>query len=173
MDRASLIKLIHVARKTLQLDDDTYREALSATVPGKTSCRDMSLAELDAVLTAFRKKGFKRHSAPRQRGLKPASVPAKLRAIWRTLHRQGFIRSDSDASLNGWVARQTAPHNGGLGVRSYLWLDRSPELAVVVLESLKRWHRREMLAAGGLPPTVKMSYSNVCDWYARQRVPAR
>lgn len=33
--RANLIKLIHVARRKLALDDETYRSVLSGVVPGK------------------------------------------------------------------------------------------------------------------------------------------
>ncbi|EFY6253291.1 regulatory protein GemA, partial [Shigella sonnei] len=39
MNRTSLIKLIHVARRDLQLDDDTYR-AFLVQHTGKTSCRE-------------------------------------------------------------------------------------------------------------------------------------
>ncbi|EHJ9259735.1 DUF1018 domain-containing protein, partial [Salmonella enterica] len=58
MNRASLITLIHIAKKDLRLDAETYRDALRAAV-GKTSCRDMTQAELSKVLTAFQRRGFK------------------------------------------------------------------------------------------------------------------
>ncbi|EAQ0348745.1 DUF1018 domain-containing protein, partial [Salmonella enterica] len=58
MDRASLITLIHIAKKDLRLDTDTYRDALRAAV-GKTSCRDMTQTELSKALAAFKKRGFK------------------------------------------------------------------------------------------------------------------
>lgn len=35
MSRASLIKLIHVARRNLQLDDDTYRSVLMRVTESK------------------------------------------------------------------------------------------------------------------------------------------
>ncbi|EGE4001738.1 regulatory protein GemA, partial [Shigella flexneri] len=40
MSCTSLIKLIHVARRDLQLDDDTYRTFL-VQCTGKTSCREL------------------------------------------------------------------------------------------------------------------------------------
>ncbi|EEM6850015.1 DUF1018 domain-containing protein, partial [Salmonella enterica subsp. enterica serovar Montevideo] len=49
MMRASLIKLIHVARRDLQLDDDTYR-AFLVQYTGKTSCRELTVAQLERVL---------------------------------------------------------------------------------------------------------------------------
>lgn len=45
--KANLIKLIHAARRKLQLDEETYRSLLACAVPGKTSCRDMTLPELE------------------------------------------------------------------------------------------------------------------------------
>ncbi|ECO5043244.1 DUF1018 domain-containing protein [Salmonella enterica] len=168
MDRASLITLIHVAKKDLRLDTDTYHDALRAAV-GKTSCRDMSLLELSKVLATFKKRGFKVHSKPQNRALKPATVTAKIRAIWRLMYAQGFLSSDSEAALNGWVRKQTAPQNGGEGVANYQWLEREPALASDVLERLKRWHRREMLRSLGLSEREKISYNQVCQRFAARK----
>ncbi|HFH0479890.1 TPA: gp16 family protein [Salmonella enterica subsp. enterica serovar Aberdeen] len=170
MDRASLITLIHVAKKDLHLDADTYRDALRAAV-GKTSCRDMTQTELSKVLATFKKRGFKVRSRPQNRALKPATVTAKIRAIWRLMYAQGFLSSDSEAALNGWVRKQTAPQNGGEGVANYQWLEKEPALASDMLERLKRWHRREMLRALGLSEREKISYDQTCQRY-RSKTPA-
>ncbi|EEP6115433.1 DUF1018 domain-containing protein [Salmonella enterica] len=169
MDRASLITLIHVAKKDLRLDADTYRDALRAAV-GKTSCRDMTLSELSKALAAFQKHGFKVRSKPQNRALKPATVTAKVRAIWRLMHAQGFLASDSEAALNAWVKKQTAPQNGGEGVANYQWLEREPALASDILERLKRWHRREMLRSLGLSEREKISYEQTCERFAARKV---
>ncbi|ELE1675564.1 DUF1018 domain-containing protein [Salmonella enterica] len=162
MDRASLITLIHVAKKDLHLDADTYRDALRTAV-GKTSCRDMTQTELSTVLATFKKRGFKVRSKPQNRALKPATVTAKIRAIWRLMYAQGFLSSGSEAALNGWVRKQTTPQNGGEGVANYQWLEREPALASDMLERLKRWHRREMLCALGLSEREKISYDQTCQ----------
>lgn len=162
MDRASLITLIHVAKKDLRLDTDTYRDALRAAV-GKTSCRDMTLAELSRVLVSFQKRGFRVRSKPQNRALKPATATAKIRAIWRLMHGQGFLISGSEVALNGWVRKQTAPQNGGEGVANYQWLEKEPALASDMLERLKRWHRREMLHVLGLSEREKISYDQTCQ----------
>lgn len=162
--RADLIRLIHVARRELHLDDETYRAALVAAVPGKTSCRDMSLTELETVLAAFKARGFKRRLKPVNRGIKSASIPAKIRVIWQMMHRQGFIASGDAQALNAWVQRQTGKINGGIGVAQLAWLNRDTSLATAVLESLKQWHRRCMLA--DLPPgKVSRGYENLCAFY--------
>lgn len=168
MTRVSLIRLIHIARKDLQLDEDTYAAALSAAVPGKTSCRDMGIAELNKVLATFKERGFKVRSKPVNRALKPASIPAKIRAIWRTMHSDGFIQSNDAEALNAWIMRTTSTHNGGLGVAQLSWLNRDDALASHVLESLKKWHRRCMLAA--MPPgQYPRGYDALCDYYRNHR----
>ncbi|EDN2206152.1 DUF1018 domain-containing protein [Salmonella enterica subsp. enterica serovar Muenchen] len=168
MNRDKLISTIHVARRELRLDEDTYKDALRA-VTGKTSCRDMTQAELSNVLAAFKKRGFKVRSKPQNRALKPATVTAKIRAIWRLMHVQGFLGSDSEAALNAWVRKQTASANGGEGVANYQWLERELALASDVLERLKRWHRREMLRALGLSEREKISYDQTCKCFAARK----
>ncbi|EGE4621011.1 DUF1018 domain-containing protein [Salmonella enterica] len=169
MDRASLITLIHIAKKDLRLDTDTYRDALRAAV-GKTSCRDMTQTELSKVLATFKKRGFKVRSRPQNRALKPATVTAKIRAIWRLMHVHGFLSSDSEAALNAWVRKQTAPQNGGVGVANYQWLERELALASDVLERLKRWHRREMLRSLGLSERERISYDQTCKRFTARKV---
>lgn len=171
MDRASLITLMHVARRELRLDEDTYKDALH-TATGKTSCRDMTQAELSKALAAFEKRGFKVRSKPQNRALKPATVTAKVRAIWRLMHAQGFLGSDSEAALNAWVRKQTASANGGEGVANYQWLERVPALASDILERLKRWHRREMLRSLGLSERERISYDQTCKHF-KSRITAR
>ncbi|EAN5774924.1 DUF1018 domain-containing protein [Salmonella enterica] len=169
MERDKLISTIHVAKRELRLDEDTYKDALH-TATGKTSCRDMTLPELSKALAAFKKRGFKVRSKPQNRALKPATVTAKIRAIWRLMHAQGFLGSDSEAALNVWVRKQTASANGGEGVANYQWLEREPALASDVLERLKRWHRREMLRSLGLSEREKISYEQTCKRFAARKV---
>lgn len=80
MNRASLITLIHVAKRDLQLDHDTYTSALLAAT-GKSSCRDMSPGELSRVLDVFKKRGFKVRQKPVNRALKPGTGNA-ARTRW-------------------------------------------------------------------------------------------
>lgn len=160
MDRTSLIKLIHIARRDLHLDDATYKATLANATGGKISCREMTVPELVRVLSACQKRGFKIRSKPASRGIKPGSLPAKILAIWREMHQQGFISSGSNAALNAWLKRGTSGENGGLGVEQLAWLNQDAALAVKVLESLKGWHRRCMLEK--LPPdTPAESYDKI------------
>lgn len=64
---------IHIARKELGMDDDTYRLALS-NMTGKTSTKGMTLQELKTVVEGFRSRGF----VPKKIGRRPR--PPKDRA---------------------------------------------------------------------------------------------
>ncbi|EEZ1655206.1 DUF1018 domain-containing protein [Escherichia coli] len=164
--RGKLISAIHVAKRELALDDETYTSALLAAT-GKTSCRDMSPDELSRVLDVFKKRGFKVRQNPVNRALKPGTVTAKIRAIWKVMHRQGFISDGAETALNRWVKSQTAAQNGGEGVANWQWLEQHPALASDVLERLKRWHRRKMLAAMGMPERTLIGYDAVCRQYEK------
>ncbi|MBF7683936.1 regulatory protein GemA [Acinetobacter sp. B5B] len=59
--RNQRLATIHVAKKTLGLDDDTYRDLL-AQVTGKRSAKDLNQDELIAVLKHLETLGFSKQS---------------------------------------------------------------------------------------------------------------
>lgn len=176
MNRTSMIKVIHIARRDLHLDDDTYRSLLGAVVPGKTSCSDMTVIELQNVIQALEAKGFKSKPLPRskRRMSAPSDVSLKIRAIWKTMFNQGFVRDGSDIGLDRFVRRHTRIRNGGEGVSSLEWLRADAEDNL--LESLKQWHIREMKKAmlahhARLPENPvtgeeSRDYDTICSAYA-------
>ncbi|TMO98696.1 regulatory protein GemA [Pseudoalteromonas sp. S3260] len=147
MTKAKLIQLIHIAKGQLGLDDDTYRAALLGSA-GKTSCSQMSLPELNQVLEHFKKAGFK---AKGKRRLSPKSSPKqhgeinKIRAIWITMHKQSFVRDGSETALDAYVNRMLNRAKVGANV-SYHAHFLTLTQAIKVLEPLKKWHKREMVA---------------------------
>ncbi len=56
--RTHLVKLIHIAKKELCLEDDVYRAVLFGVV-GKTSCSACTIVELNEVFETLKKAGFK------------------------------------------------------------------------------------------------------------------
>lgn len=66
---------IHIARKQLGMDDDTYRQML-ATVTGKRSSKDCSVAELHKVVAHLKQLGFK--AKPRKRVAQHPGTPHNL-----------------------------------------------------------------------------------------------
>lgn len=155
-ERTRLIRLVQVGRRSLGLDDETYRELLTQQ-SGKRSAAELTPQELNKVLAAMKGAGFKptvkrpvkettskRLSPARGTQVKTAEIGV-IRAIWITMHRHGLLRDGSETALNHYVERQTVRLNKGVGVAEVAWL--SEELAYPVLESLKNWHKREMIVA--------------------------
>lgn len=77
--KKNLIAKIHIAKKDLCLDDETYRDVLER-VTGKTSCKDMSLSELKAVIKDLKRLGFRPQQSEASRlkhGRKPTTTPER------------------------------------------------------------------------------------------------
>ncbi|HIF6528054.1 TPA: gp16 family protein [Serratia marcescens] len=151
MNKPQLIRLIHVAKGKLNIPDDAYRALLSNTANGKTSCSQMTVMELRDVYAELQGKGFKRsfkkttkRVRENAKGAPRVEEISKLRAIWATMHRHGFVESGEETALNNYVKRMSRQLNGGAGVDEAGWLDGY--LAFRVLECLKQWHIRMMLA---------------------------
>lgn len=138
----SSIAAIHVAKKKLGLDDDTYRAKLS-NITGKTSTKDMTEAERQKVLTVFRNDGFE----PSQKGLQ-GKFAKKLQALWIAGFNLGVINDRSDAALLAFVKRQT-----NLDHMRFLHYADDARAAI---EALKSWLKRE---AG-----VSYGNTNGYDW---------
>lgn len=104
----SSIAAIHVAKRDLGLDEDTYRAKL-ANITGKTSVKDMTEAERQTVLTVFRSEGFKPKADRRANGRLKLSgrFAGKLQALWIAGWNLGIFRSRDDAALEAFVKRQT------------------------------------------------------------------
>lgn len=150
MNSPQLIRLIHIAKSQLKLDDETYRVLLANAANGKTSCSVMSYQELQDVYSEFQQRGFKRRfNKPATRvkldskGRSRAEEIPKIRAIWNTMFLHGFVGSDDELALNAYVKRMTSQLNKGVGVAEVGWLDGW--LAFRVLECIKQWHIRLMI----------------------------
>ena len=154
-ERARLIRLVHVGRRELGLDEDSYRAILQAQA-GVSSSSDASARQLQAVVDYMKRQGFKVASkAPaasrkvvvksRRTGVSTAHAQAgavvlasdpesrKARAMWITLHEIGQVRDPSEAALLAYTRRQT-------GTERLEWVrDMVP-----VLEPLKAWLLRTM-----------------------------
>lgn len=135
-NRLRLIKLIHVARRDLQMDEDTYRLMLAGMkgLDGATSTADLSVPNLYRVLEQLKAKGFK--VRPKSKGKRPQAADPqskKIRSLWLTLRDQGAIRDSSEEALVKFV-------HGMTGVEALQWL--SAEQASQVIENLKKWSAR-------------------------------
>ncbi len=135
MSRSSLLATVHIAKKELQLDDDTYRDVLKRRV-GKHSAGDCTDAQLRTLLDEFRRLGWqKRHKRP----LSERGHVRMIYAIWSDIV-QLLDGSPGDAELRSFVARQTRDRLRPDGVTAPEFLDAAD--ATRVIEGLKGWRAR-------------------------------
>lgn len=140
LNRQQLIQLIHVAKRDLKMDDDTYRTVLMQ-VGKKSSCSDMSIIELERVLSYFKRQGFKVKtrtnrrppSSPRSRALADDADSKKIRALWLFMHQLGVVQDPSEKALAAYVKRITR-------VEALQWVNGHQ--AVQLIETLKKWAMR-------------------------------
>ncbi|WP_347506132.1 gp16 family protein [Pseudomonas anguilliseptica] len=135
-NRIRLIKLIHVARRELRMDDETYRLMLAGMkgLGGATSTADLSVPNLLRVLEQLKQKGFKvRPNKKAKRPLADDEQSKKIRALWLTLHDMGAVRDPSEEALAKYVLRMTK-------VAALQWLNAAQ--ASQVIENLKQWMGR-------------------------------
>ncbi len=134
--RRALLARLHIARKELGLDEETYRAALQR-IAGASSARDLSDEAIERVLAEFRRRGWrpgKARPARSSRGGRRWRPPAKhahqrkVWALWGELKRQGVWRDPNPASLVKFVRRLT-------GVDDPDWL--TPAQSNKVIEALK------------------------------------
>lgn len=149
INRNAIIAKIHVAKKQLGLDEETYRAVIAQVTRGKkSSCSQCNGWELENILQHFTEKGFKadkRKASPKTRN-KPSKTPTdKIRALWIDMHRVGILTDGSEAALDAWVQRTTSQKNGGMGIERTAWLHTNPSMESAVLESLKQWRRRVLM----------------------------
>lgn len=140
--KARLIRLIHVAKGQLMMDDAAYRTLLANSSQGKTSSKALSIEELEFVLSHLKAQGFvvmtkaasKRQDIPVRDGHDlMADQVKKIRALWLDLHNEGAVRDPSELALAKFVKRMT-------GVDYQGWLDI--DNASKIIEHLKKWRAR-------------------------------
>ena len=122
---------IHIGKKDLGLDDDTYRDVLER-VTGKRSSSKLSDPARVKVIDAFTRMGWKR--IPKQRQRSEKKYVRKVFALWGELKRKGIWRDPDRQSLRTFVRNMT-------GCDDPEWLDYGG--ASKVIEALKKMGERE------------------------------
>ncbi|MEB0047810.1 MULTISPECIES: regulatory protein GemA [unclassified Pseudomonas] len=135
-ERLRYIKLIHVARRELGMDDDTYRLMLAGMkgLEGATSTADLSVPNLLRVLEQLKLKGFKvRPNKAQTRAIAGDGQSKKIRSMWLSLRDLGALQDPSEEALAKFVLNMT-------GVAALQWLNGAQ--ASKVIENLKQWQGR-------------------------------
>ena len=135
--RQQLIRLIHVGKRELSLDEETYRALVksgSKTTHDSTSL--LTNAQLKLVLDAMKARGFvvKSGGIPVTSSMKDPQSQ-KIRALWLELHTMGYVNNPGDNALNAYIKRITR-------VDRIEWL--SSAQASQAIETLKSWLYRDV-----------------------------
>lgn len=134
-DRGKMLAKIHLARKQMGLDDETYRELL-ARVTGQRTCATCRDDQLHQVLAEFGRLGWMAKPA------RPRSDRAQVRmiyGIWADI--APLLEGDAgEEALRGFVRRQTRSPVHPDGVDAPEWLNGAD--ANKVIEGLKGWLAR-------------------------------
>ncbi|MDZ7823004.1 MAG: regulatory protein GemA [Ahrensia sp.] len=135
------IAKIHIAKKQLGFDDETYR-AMLQLVTGKSSCKEMKPAELNKVLKHLQANGFVAHGKGAQSKTHlPASKKAYVRLIyvlWSKCHQSGQISDGSKKALRAFVAARTQLAGHRRDDPEFLSYDE----ASPIIEALKAMEKR-------------------------------
>lgn len=162
-NRQRLIRLIHVAKRDLSLDDDTYRSILQR-FGGKNSSSDLTVSELGQVLEHLKCSGFKvryrgKPAKPKAVNARPSRILAqnaesrKILALWLFLHELGAVKNPSEEALAAYVKRIA-------GVDALQWING--EQAERLIETMKMWAMRFLPDAikALLPRVAELSLSD-------------
>lgn len=133
--RRNTMAKIHIAKKDLALDDDTYR-AMLIELTGKSSAKDLTGNQLGKVLHHLKSKGWKPR-APKasasQRRQDTTAEATKVRAMWLFLYSLGQVNNPSEAALARYVKRIAR-------VDDLHWADAKAMDRLI--ETLKKWVMR-------------------------------
>ena len=142
-ERGKLIRLIHVAKRDLALDDPTYRTILRQS-GGAESTTAMGDKQLQAVLDRLKSSGFVvKKAGVRYTG---ATEADKVRALWRFLHVLGLVNNPSEQALMAYVKRISRVDD-----LRWAWQDYER-----LIETMKKWAMR------ALPVQVLALYTQAC-----------
>jgi hypothetical protein len=97
------LALIHVAKKRLGLDDDSYRAVLK-NHGGVESAKDLDAAGFEAVMHHCSNCGFKSPWKKKNYGDRPGMASPRQVQFIRDLWRE-YTGGDDEAGLNRWLER--------------------------------------------------------------------
>ena len=140
-DRKAMLAKVHIARKELRLDEDSYRDVLRRVV-GASSAASCTIAELDLLIAEFKRLGWK---APARRPLSGKPNVRMIHGLWKDL--APYLGDASAEALRAFVRRQTKSRLHPEGIDAPEFLD-GPQ-ANRVIEGLKAWLTRARAAAEG------------------------
>lgn len=136
-NRNSELAQIHIAKKDLGLDDDTYRSVLW-TCARVHSSKDLDFSGRIAVLNHLKARGWKPKppvKAKQKAKLSNDPQHKMIRGLWLELHDLGVVIDPSEQAISRFIKNQT--HSK---IERIEWL--STAQASQMIERLKSWLKR-------------------------------
>lgn len=104
MPTAKQLAMLHVAKKQLGLDDETYRCVLKDK-GGVDSAKDLSRYGYDDVLAELKRLGFRPTSRDRGFGRRRGMATPEQIGLIRSLWAEWSSDEDAEKGLNKWLER--------------------------------------------------------------------
>lgn len=125
--RRVMLAKINIGRQQIGMVEDDYRQVLFEET-GKTSLKECSDAQLDAMVGRLKQLGFKPIPKGGGRGAAQHPMARKARALWISLHHLGAVKNPSEEALEAFAKRQ-------IGCEKLVWARQSD--AYRLIEALK------------------------------------
>lgn len=139
MNATAQIKLIHVACKSLGLDQDMRRD-LQLLTTGKDSLTAMTDVELEAVVAALKKRGFKPTAGAAKRKAASRGDVRFCHVLWGKLFAVGAVKQKGAAGLNVFIRQRFEQAWGAVPIDVDQMKDH--QQIATVIEALKAMCRR-------------------------------
>lgn len=173
-ERNKLLKMIHVARRELRMDRDTYL-AMVRSLPGLSKAKsstDLSESDMRKVIDALKSKGFKVRSKRTKAAGKPhnfdsAAMPAEITKIEALLASMGLSWAYADA-----IAKRQS------GLPKMAWVrDRASIVAVLAALHVEQ-EKRGLLArlehilsvTGHTNDSIEQQFNLPKGWQRRRKL---
>lgn len=142
MNRNAQLGQIHIAKKDLGMDDETYRDFLFLHTK-KSSAADLDMHARFKLIQAFKNAGWKsKRSRQTSMNIYKKSTSRLMIALWRELHNEGKIKDKRASAMEAWIANQT--NKPGQQIPKQKHPDSlSKKQTNEMIERLKRWQNRE------------------------------
>ena len=143
--QATEVKLIHIARQSLGLAEDSYRALLAQYGNGATSSKQLTVSQRRHLLQHFKACGFKLRPNAGKTGSEWRREPQmrKLRAMWYRLAEVAAVDQPADghacdAAIEAWAKRQLQNETPPLDALRFA----SGAQMNTLIEAMKAWGQR-------------------------------
>lgn len=135
--RTADLAKIHIAKKYLGLDDETYRAVLWTCARVKSS-KDLDFSGRAAVLKHFESRGWqpKIKAKSKKKVSELCSEPQHkmIRGLWLELYNNGIVINSDESAINRFIKNQT-------GIEHMQWLNTKQ--ATSIINRLQSWLNRQ------------------------------